>query len=73
MPFGNTGDQVGGPGQRQRTRKATDDRDDISFQPERNQGFIDRSLVETPTIPLDRRIYGFASMTQSSCSSIPLG
>ena len=48
VSFGNTGDQVGGPSQSQRGRKAIDDRDDLPFQPERLQGFIDRSLVEIP-------------------------
>ena len=48
VSFGNTGDQVGAPSERQRGRKATDDRDDLPFQPERLQGFINRSLVETP-------------------------
>ncbi len=66
MPFGNTGDQVGGPRQCQRTRKAADDRDDLPFQPERNQGFIDRSLVETPPRDADvlaRRIAGWRDLT----------
>lgn len=48
VPFGNAGDQVGGPGQSQGARKATDGRYDLPFQPERNQGLIDWSLVETP-------------------------
>ena len=48
VPFGNAGDEVGGPRQCQRARKATDDRDDLALQPERHQGFIDGSLVETP-------------------------
>jgi hypothetical protein len=48
LSFGNTGDQVGGPSESQCGRKATDDCDDLSFHPERLQGFINRSLVETP-------------------------
>ena len=40
VSFGNAGNQVGGPGESQRGRKATDDRDDLPFQPERLQGFI---------------------------------
>ena len=48
VSFGNAGDQVGGPSESQRGRKAADDRDDLPFQPERLQGFVDRPLVETP-------------------------
>ena len=47
VSFGNTGDQIGGPGQRQRGRESANDRDDLAFQPEPKQGFINRSLVET--------------------------
>jgi MFS family permease len=54
LSFGNAGDQVGGPGQRQGGRKTADDRDDRSFQPERLQGFLNRSPVETP--PRDRDV-----------------
>src|SRR4030095_6006438 len=49
MSFVNTGDQVGGPSERQCGRKATDDRDDLPFQPEWFQGFINRSPFETPS------------------------
>lgn len=50
MPFGNAGDQVGGPGERQRGRKACDDRHylPLPLPLERLQGFINRSLVEPP-------------------------
>ena len=48
VSFGDTGDQVGGPRQSQRGRKATDTHDDLPFHPERLQGVIDRSLGETP-------------------------
>src|SRR4051812_43606407 len=48
VSFGNTGDQVGGPSESQRGRKSTDGRNDLPFQPERLQGFINRSLVEIP-------------------------
>src|SRR3546814_17537029 len=66
MPFGNAGDQIGGPSQRQRGRKAADDRDDLPFQPERLQGFVDRSRVEA--LPRDeavppRRITGGRAVT----------
>jgi hypothetical protein len=44
VSLGNTGDQVAGACQSQRGRKAADDRDDVSFQPEGPQSFIDRPL-----------------------------
>ena len=47
MPFGNNGDQVGGPSESQRGRKAPDDRGDYPIQPECLQGFINRSAIET--------------------------
>jgi hypothetical protein len=48
VSLGNTSDQIGGSGESQRGRKATDDRDDVPFQSERMQGFVDRASVETP-------------------------
>ena len=48
LSFGNTGDQVGGSRQSQCGRKATDDGDDLALQPERLQGFINRTPVEPP-------------------------
>src|SRR5213080_3301021 len=56
MSFGNTRDQVGGPSKSERSRKTSDDRDDLPFQPERRQGFINRSLFvrrETPARDAD--------------------
>ena len=47
VPFGNAGDEVGGPGERQRGREAGDDGDDFPRQPQRMQGFVDRPPVET--------------------------
>ena len=35
LSFGHTGDQIGGPSQSQRGRKAAHDCDDLPFQPER--------------------------------------
>ena len=55
VPLGNAGDEVGGPSESQRGRKATDDCDDLPLQSERLQRlpdrslFIQRSLVETPS------------------------
>ena len=45
--FGHAGDQIGGARQRQRGGEAADDGDDLAFQSERIQGFIDRSPFET--------------------------
>ena len=47
VSFGNSGDQVRGPSQSQRGRKATDDRDHLAFESERLQGFINRPPIET--------------------------
>ena len=47
VAFGDTGDQVGAASESQRGRKAADDRRDLPLHPERLQGFINRSLVET--------------------------
>ena len=44
VPFGDTGDQVGAPGERYRRRKAVDYGDDLALQAERMQGFIDGPL-----------------------------
>ena len=43
VPFGNAGDQVGGPGQSQRGRKAADDRDDLAA-PARAASRLHRSV-----------------------------
>ncbi len=53
MPFRDSGDQVGGAGEREGGREATDDRDDLSFQAELCQGFIDRSPLEGPSRDAD--------------------
>src|SRR4029079_17204218 len=47
VSFGNTGNQVGGPGERQRSRKAADDGDDLPCESERRQSVVNRSFVET--------------------------
>ena len=47
MPFGNGGNQVRGPTQPQRGRKATNDRDDLPLQPQQLQGVVNRPFVET--------------------------
>ena len=46
MPFGHAGDQIGGPRQGQRGRKATDHHDDLPPESELRQGFIDRPLLD---------------------------
>lgn len=47
VPFGNTGDQVGGSSQSERGRESADDCNDLPFQSKRLQGFVNRSLFET--------------------------
>src|SRR3546814_19554851 len=67
MPFGNAGDQIGGPSPSQRGRKAADDRDDPPFQPERLHGFVDWSRVEALTRHDDvppRRLTGGRDVTR---------
>jgi len=49
MSFGDGGDQVRGPRQSQRVQKTANDRDDLPFQPQGLQGFINRSLIEAPS------------------------
>ena len=63
MPFGNTGDQVGGPSGSQRGRKATDDRGDHPIQRERLQGFINRSAIESLPRDVDVSAAGIAGMS----------
>ena len=64
VSLGNASDQVGSPSESQRGRKAADDRDDLPFQPERLQGFIDRPFFETP--PRDE-VSGLADV----CAGVP--
>ena len=45
VSFGNAGDEIGGPGQRQRCREATDDRGNLAFQSVRRHGVIDGALA----------------------------
>jgi hypothetical protein len=47
VSFGNAGDQVGGPSESRRSRKATNNRDDLQFQIEWFQRFINRLFVVT--------------------------
>ena len=54
MVFGNAGDQVGFPCQREGSRVATDDRDDLALHPDRRQRLIDRTRVEAAPRNLER-------------------
>ena len=45
VPFGNGGDQVGGPSQSECSRKASNDGDDPPLQPQRLQGVINRPVL----------------------------
>ena len=61
VAFGNTGNQVGGPGQGQGAGKAADDNGDLPLQPEGHHGLVDRPLVEAAPRHADvlaRRIAG---------------
>ena len=53
VPFRNAGDQVGSTRQCERSREAADDRDDLPFQPQRLQGFIDQPFVGTDNVGLE--------------------
>ncbi len=47
VSFGNAGDQIGGSSQSQRCRETANDRGNLTFQSERQQGVIDGALVNT--------------------------
>src|ERR1041385_6647146 len=49
MALGNAGNQVGGPGERQRRGKAAYDGDDLAREPKRLKRAVDRSLVQAPS------------------------
>jgi hypothetical protein len=74
VSFRNAGDQVGSPSESQRSRKAPDNRDDLPFQPKRFQGFIDRSLVQTPSRDADVlacRVTGWGDFALAQTRGLP--